>query len=51
MQMYVNHFDRQVKRDDGHSTVGIVACLALIAFREMSQLKDEIELHELDDPR
>lgn len=26
MQMYVNHFDRHVKRDDEHSTVGIVLC-------------------------
>lgn len=26
MQMYVNHFDRHVKLDDEHSTVGIVLC-------------------------
>lgn len=26
MQMYVNYFDRYVKRDDEHSTVGIVLC-------------------------
>ena len=26
MQMYVNYFDRHVKRDDEHSTVGIVLC-------------------------
>jgi len=26
MQMYVNHFDRHVKREDEHRTVGIVLC-------------------------
>ena len=26
MQMYVNHYDREVKLDDEHPTVGIVLC-------------------------